>query len=43
MEDDRIEIIFKLIFLIGIISLLFWLSNGKNVKYKSKGVYEITR
>lgn len=40
---DTIVTILKIILLIGIIALLFWLSNGKNITYKSKGVYEISR
>jgi hypothetical protein len=43
MEEDEIVTIVKVIFLIGIICLLFWLSSGKNITYKSKGVYEISR
>ena len=42
-EEDTIVTILKVIFLIGIIGLLFWLSSGKNITYKSKGVYEISR
>lgn len=43
MEEDTIVTTLKVIFLIGIIGLLFWLSSGKNINYKSKGVYEISR
>jgi hypothetical protein len=43
MEEDTIKTILKVIFLIGIIWLLIWLSSGKNITYKSKGVYGISR
>ena len=43
VEEDRIVTIIKVILAIGLICLLFWLSSGKNITYKSKGVYEISR
>ena len=43
MEEDGIVTIIKVILAIGLICLLFWLSSGKNITYKSKGVYEISR
>lgn len=43
MDRDIIEITVKVIFLIGIIWFLVHISNGKNITYKSKGVYEISR
>jgi len=43
LKEDTIITILKVILLIGIIYLLYYLSSGKNITYKSKGVYEISR